>query len=190
MAACIGSRTPACPHGRGRWQEHPRGWRWRPYPEREVLPRGLQPRWSTAGRNRVPIRPSASGQMLPKWRPPMCARCGTSSGHSVYLRRGWNAEMFVRTSTCPCAIPRFAARYPYRDEERQARSVASRMPVRFEIQRQAAILAAGGTIVQETRHYHEEDGTTSAGRVKSDSEDYRYFPEHRSGACCTRPCVG
>lgn len=49
--------------------------------------------------------------------------------------------------------------------------------VRFEIQRQAAILAAGGTIVQETRHYHEEDGTTSAGRVKSDSEDYRYFPE-------------
>ena len=49
--------------------------------------------------------------------------------------------------------------------------------VRFEIQRQAAILASGGTIVQETRHYHEEDGTTSAGRVKSDSEDYRYFPE-------------
>lgn len=31
--------------------------------------------------------------------------------------------------------------------------------------------------MQETRHYHEEDGTTSAGRVKSDSEDYRYFPE-------------
>ncbi len=49
--------------------------------------------------------------------------------------------------------------------------------VRYEIRRQAAILAAGGTIVQETRHYHEEDGSTSSGRVKSDSEDYRYFPE-------------
>lgn len=49
--------------------------------------------------------------------------------------------------------------------------------VRFEIQRQAAILAGGGKVVQETRHYHEEDGTTSAGRLKSDSEDYRYFPE-------------
>lgn len=49
--------------------------------------------------------------------------------------------------------------------------------VRFEIQRQAAILAAGGKVIQETRHYHEEDGTTSAGRIKSDSEDYRYFPE-------------
>lgn len=49
--------------------------------------------------------------------------------------------------------------------------------VRYEICRQAAILASGGKVVQETRHYHEEDGTTSAGREKSDSEDYRYFPE-------------
>ena len=49
--------------------------------------------------------------------------------------------------------------------------------VRYEICRQAAILAAGGAVVQETRHYHEGDGTTSAGRVKSDAEDYRYFPE-------------
>ena len=49
--------------------------------------------------------------------------------------------------------------------------------VRYEICRQAAILAAGQTVVQETRHYHEGDGTTSAGRVKSDAEDYRYFPE-------------
>jgi aspartyl-tRNA(Asn)/glutamyl-tRNA(Gln) amidotransferase subunit B len=49
--------------------------------------------------------------------------------------------------------------------------------VRYEIQRQAAILAAGGTITQETRHWHEDTGTTSAGRPKSDADDYRYFPE-------------
>jgi len=49
--------------------------------------------------------------------------------------------------------------------------------VRYEIQRQAAILAKGGTIVQETRHWHEDKGTTSAGRPKSDADDYRYFPE-------------
>ena len=49
--------------------------------------------------------------------------------------------------------------------------------VRYEMQRQAQILADGGTILQETRHYHEEDGSTSSGREKSDSEDYRYFPE-------------
>ena len=49
--------------------------------------------------------------------------------------------------------------------------------VRYEIQRQAAILADGGTIVQETRHWHEDTGTTSPGRPKSDADDYRYFPE-------------
>ena len=49
--------------------------------------------------------------------------------------------------------------------------------VRHEIQRQAAILEGGGSITQETRHWHEDTGTTSPGRVKSDAEDYRYFPE-------------
>ena len=49
--------------------------------------------------------------------------------------------------------------------------------VRYEISRQAGILDAGGAVVQETRHWHEDTGTTSPGRVKSDAEDYRYFPE-------------
>ncbi|PFG20230.1 Asp-tRNA(Asn)/Glu-tRNA(Gln) amidotransferase subunit GatB [Serinibacter salmoneus] len=49
--------------------------------------------------------------------------------------------------------------------------------VRYEVSRQAAILAAGGSITQETRHFHESDGSTSPGREKSDAEDYRYFPE-------------
>lgn len=49
--------------------------------------------------------------------------------------------------------------------------------VRYEVSRHAAILDAGETVVQETRHFHEADGTTSAGREKSDAEDYRYFPE-------------
>ncbi|HLV03476.1 MAG TPA: Asp-tRNA(Asn)/Glu-tRNA(Gln) amidotransferase subunit GatB [Actinomycetaceae bacterium] len=49
--------------------------------------------------------------------------------------------------------------------------------VRYEISRQAAILDAGEAVVQETRHWHEDSGTTSPGRVKSDAEDYRYFPE-------------
>ena len=49
--------------------------------------------------------------------------------------------------------------------------------VRYEIQRQAAILAKGGSIIQETRHWHEDKGATSSGRPKSDADDYRYFPE-------------
>lgn len=49
--------------------------------------------------------------------------------------------------------------------------------VQYEITRQAAVLLSGGTVVQETRHWHEETAETSPGRVKSDAEDYRYFPE-------------
>jgi aspartyl-tRNA(Asn)/glutamyl-tRNA(Gln) amidotransferase subunit B len=49
--------------------------------------------------------------------------------------------------------------------------------VRYEITRQAAILADGGTIKQETRHWQEDSGSTSPGRSKEQAEDYRYFPE-------------
>ena len=49
--------------------------------------------------------------------------------------------------------------------------------VRFEMQRHAAILSGGGSILQETRHWHEDTGVTTSGRVKSDADDYRYFPE-------------
>ena len=49
--------------------------------------------------------------------------------------------------------------------------------VRYEMTRQAAVLDAGEPIVQETRHFEEQSGTTRAGRRKETSEDYRYFPE-------------
>ena len=49
--------------------------------------------------------------------------------------------------------------------------------LRYEICRQAAVLAGGGTVTQETRHWHEDGGYTSAGRSKEEAEDYRYFPE-------------
>lgn len=49
--------------------------------------------------------------------------------------------------------------------------------VRFEMSRHAGVLLGGGSVLQETRHFHEDNGTTSPGREKSDAEDYRYFPE-------------
>jgi aspartyl-tRNA(Asn)/glutamyl-tRNA(Gln) amidotransferase subunit B len=49
--------------------------------------------------------------------------------------------------------------------------------VRYEIARQAAILAAGGRVTQETRHWHEDSDVTTSGRNKETAEDYRYFPE-------------
>jgi aspartyl-tRNA(Asn)/glutamyl-tRNA(Gln) amidotransferase subunit B len=49
--------------------------------------------------------------------------------------------------------------------------------VRSEMIRQAAVLGAGGRIVQETRHFHEDSGDTTPGRSKETATDYRYFPE-------------
>jgi aspartyl-tRNA(Asn)/glutamyl-tRNA(Gln) amidotransferase subunit B len=49
--------------------------------------------------------------------------------------------------------------------------------MRFEIERQAAVLHGGGSVVQETRHWQEVSGVTISGREKSDADDYRYFPE-------------
>ena len=49
--------------------------------------------------------------------------------------------------------------------------------IRYEITRHAAVLNSGAPILQETRHWHEDTGVTTSGRVKSDADDYRYFPE-------------
>ncbi|RBP98857.1 Asp-tRNA(Asn)/Glu-tRNA(Gln) amidotransferase subunit GatB [Bifidobacterium xylocopae] len=47
----------------------------------------------------------------------------------------------------------------------------------YEIRRQAALLEAGGEVLQETRHWDESKQATAGGRVKSDANDYRYFPD-------------
>jgi aspartyl-tRNA(Asn)/glutamyl-tRNA(Gln) amidotransferase subunit B len=47
----------------------------------------------------------------------------------------------------------------------------------YEIARQIEALEAGERIVQETRHWNEEDGRTHSMRTKEGSSDYRYFPE-------------
>jgi aspartyl-tRNA(Asn)/glutamyl-tRNA(Gln) amidotransferase subunit B len=47
----------------------------------------------------------------------------------------------------------------------------------YEARRQVAVIAAGGTIRQETRHWDEADGRTHTLRSKEDADDYRYFQE-------------
>jgi aspartyl-tRNA(Asn)/glutamyl-tRNA(Gln) amidotransferase subunit B len=70
------------------------------------------------------------------------------------------------------------APYGTRSETKNVNSLRSvERAVRFEVSRQAALLAAGGRVVQETRHWHEDTGVTTPGRNKEQAEDYRYFPE-------------
>ncbi len=49
--------------------------------------------------------------------------------------------------------------------------------IAHEIQRQIAVLAAGGAIVQETRDYDGETGASQSLRSKEMAHDYRYFPD-------------
>jgi aspartyl-tRNA(Asn)/glutamyl-tRNA(Gln) amidotransferase subunit B len=65
-----------------------------------------------------------------------------------------------------------------RSETKNVNSLRSvERAVHSEIERQAAVLTAGGRIVQETRHFHEDTGRSTSGRSKEQAEDYRYFPE-------------
>jgi aspartyl-tRNA(Asn)/glutamyl-tRNA(Gln) amidotransferase subunit B len=65
-----------------------------------------------------------------------------------------------------------------RAEIKNLNSVRSlRRAVEFEARRQVALLEAGAPVVQETRHWNEDEGHTVALRSKEEAEDYRYFPE-------------
>jgi len=47
----------------------------------------------------------------------------------------------------------------------------------FEIDRQRRVLAAGGRVLRETRHWDEGRGVSLPSRTKEEMHDYRYFPE-------------
>jgi aspartyl-tRNA(Asn)/glutamyl-tRNA(Gln) amidotransferase subunit B len=74
--------------------------------------------------------------------------------------------------------PRGSEVFGTRTETKNVNSLRSvERAVRYEVSRHGAILSSGGSVTQETRHWHEDTGITTSGRVKSDAEDYRYFPE-------------
>jgi len=74
--------------------------------------------------------------------------------------------------------PHGSTTFGTRTETKNVNSLRSvERALRYEITRQAAVLGGGGRVIQETRHWHEESGITTAGRSKETAEDYRYFPE-------------
>jgi aspartyl-tRNA(Asn)/glutamyl-tRNA(Gln) amidotransferase subunit B len=80
----------------------------------------------------------------------------------------------VNTSLSPTG----SGRWGTRTETKNVNSLRSvERAVRFEIERQAALLDAGTPVTLETRHFHEDTGVTTAGRSKEEAQDYRYFPE-------------
>ncbi len=87
-------------------------------------------------------------------------------------------EGSLRCDVNTSIAPRGATAWGTRTETKNVNTLRSvERAVHFEIERQAAVLDAGGRIIQETRHFHEDTGTTTSGRSKEEAQDYRYFPE-------------
>jgi aspartyl-tRNA(Asn)/glutamyl-tRNA(Gln) amidotransferase subunit B len=52
-----------------------------------------------------------------------------------------------------------------------------KLAIEYEIQRQIDLIEDGGTVVQETRLFDPNSGTTRSMRSKEEAHDYRYFPD-------------
>ena len=82
----------------------------------------------------------------------------------------------MRVDSNVSLMPKGTSEFGTRTETKNINSLKSvEQAVRFEMMRQAQVITDGGEIIQETRHYQEADGSTTAGRVKETAEDYRYF---------------
>jgi aspartyl-tRNA(Asn)/glutamyl-tRNA(Gln) amidotransferase subunit B len=87
-------------------------------------------------------------------------------------------EGSLRCDVNTSIAPRGSGAWGTRTETKNVNSLRSvERAVRSEIERQAAVLDGNGRVVQETRHFQEASGTTTAGRSKEEAQDYRYFPE-------------
>ncbi|MGH2759240.1 MAG: Asp-tRNA(Asn)/Glu-tRNA(Gln) amidotransferase subunit GatB, partial [Actinomycetota bacterium] len=74
--------------------------------------------------------------------------------------------------------PRGSTELGVKAEVKNVNSIRSvQRALAYEIERQTQLVASGGTIVQETRHFDEDTGRTIGGRLKEYSSDYRYFPD-------------
>ena len=49
--------------------------------------------------------------------------------------------------------------------------------INYEVERQIELIEDGGKVVQETRLFNPDTGTTRSMRSKEDAHDYRYFPD-------------
>src|SRR3712207_4890307 len=74
----------------------------------------------------------------------------------------------VNTSLAPVG----SLEWGTRTETKNVNSLRSvERAVRYEMRRQAAVLDAAGRVLQETRHFHEDTGSTSPGRSKEEATD-------------------
>ena len=76
------------------------------------------------------------------------------------------------------SVRRPGAEFGTRTETKNVNSVRFVMAaIEHEAKRQVELIESGGTVVQETRLFNPDSGTTRSMRSKEDAHDYRYFPD-------------
>jgi aspartyl-tRNA(Asn)/glutamyl-tRNA(Gln) amidotransferase subunit B len=76
------------------------------------------------------------------------------------------------------SVRRPGAEFGTRTETKNVNSVRFVMQsIEYEAKRQVELIESGGAVVQETRLFNPDTGTTRTMRSKEDAHDYRYFPD-------------
>lgn len=102
---------------------------------------------------------------------------GISDGRMEQGRLRADVNLSLRPKAAP-GEDQSAVPFGKRSETKNVNSLrAIERAIHFEVVRQAELLDAGEAVTQETRHWHEDTGSTTPGRSKEQAEDYRYFPE-------------
>ena len=171
-------RDRARAHGGGHRQVAARRRRHRPHPRRDALAARLQPRRHPAGRDRHRAR-----HPLARGRQGLRRRAARAAAVARRLRGPHGAgPAALRRQRLAAPARRREVRHPHRDQERQLAALGR---ARGRLTRSAgrpSVLDGGGRIIQETRHFHEDDGTTSSGRVQGGGDRLPVLPRARPRA--------
>ena len=177
-----GSRSSA-PTWRRTPASHARRRRHRPHPRRGLLAGRLQPGRRPADRDRHQADRGHRRSARPRSPGPTSPRCATCCARSASPTSGWSRARCAATPTSRCARTASATRSaPAPRPRTSTRCARVERAVRYEIRRQAALLAAGGTVIQETRHWHEDTGLTTSRPDQGGRRGLPLLPGARPGA--------
>ena len=119
-----------------------------------------------------------TGALAPRGRPRLRHRAARADALARRLRRAHGAGLAALRRQRVAAPVAVATRWaPGRRPRTSTRCARWSAPCATRSAGRRRVLTSGGRVVQETRHWHEDTGTTTSGRSKEQAEDYRYFPE-------------
>ena len=110
----------------------------------------------------------------PRLRQPSCARILVATGASDGRMEEGSMRVDANVSVRRSETDEFGTRC----EIKNVNSIRSLgRAIEYEARRQIDLIEAGEKVIQQTRHWNEDEGRTITGRVKEDADDYRYFLE-------------